>query len=188
MCGRLYHISPASKNHFTYIKGGICALRRFLENAFEPQQCGDAKTKNVHTEKAGGAAEGNGRKGAADERRLSGIQGGEDFADTVSRQKQLLVQERGKVRQKLSLLHTKASLMDGQAERQNQLSSSALVQCADGGKLDACLVESLIEQIFIYQGKRAVIVWRWRDTAQKTQEGMHGKGSCDEALWNGGAG
>ncbi len=103
------------------------------------------------------------------------------------RQKQLLVQERGKVRQKLSLLHTKASLMDGQAERQNQL-ISALVQCADGGKLDACLVESLIEQIFIYQGKRAVIVWRWRDTAQKTQEGMHGKGSCDEALWNGGAG
>ena len=105
----------------------------------------------------------------------------------AEQQKQLLVQEREKVGQKLSLLHTKASLIDGQAERQNRL-ISALVQCADGGKLDACLVESLIEQIFIYQGKRAVIVWRWRDTAQKTREGMHGRGSCDEALWNGGAG
>ena len=67
-------------------------------------------------------------------------------------------------------MHTEYSSIDKMADQQNQFLRTILKykSCAE---LNAELVQTLIEKIYVYRGKRAEIIWKWKDELIEQEAG-----------------
>lgn len=84
--------------------------------------------------------------------------------------KKKLEEKKEQDRQILCDLHTEYSSIDKMADQQNQFLRTILKykSCAE---LNAELVQNLIEKIYVYRGKRAEIIWKWKDELIEQEAG-----------------